>query len=92
MIDATKVVRFLRPYEEAVGVPLEVRREDCTVVFRDFIIMFSKTDFEMLDSGDIIGIRVAILKTDLPNRPIIIRILDSPTSSKSTHLVNSLTA
>jgi hypothetical protein len=87
MIDATKIVRFLRPYEEAVGVPLEVRREDCTVVFRDYLLRLSISDFEILPSGDIIGSRVAILKTDIPNRPIIVRILDSPASSKSA-LVN----
>ena len=88
MIDATKVVKFLRPYEEAVGVPLEVRRDDCTVVFRDFIVMLSRSDFEILSSGDIVGSRVAILKTDLPNRPIIVRKLDSPPFSKSAHLIN----
>ncbi len=87
MIDATKVVRFLRPYEEAVGVPLEVRREDWTVVFRDYVVGLSKSDFEMLSPGDLIGSRVAILKTDLPNRPIIVRILESP-ASKSINLVN----
>ena len=89
MIDAKKVVKFLWPYEEAVGVPLEVRGEDCTVVFRDFIVMLSRSDFEILISGDIIGKSVAILKTDLPNRPIIVRILDSPASSKNAPLVNS---
>jgi hypothetical protein len=83
MIDASKVVRFLRPFEEAVGVPLEVRREDCTVVFRDYVVGLSRSDFETLSSEDIVGKRVAILKTDIPDRSIIVRILDSPTSSKS---------
>jgi hypothetical protein len=81
MADNPKLIWYPAPFDEAVGVPLKIRGEDRAVVFRDFIVRFSTSDFEQLSTIDLVGKRVSILKTDLPSRPIIVRVHDAPSDS-----------
>jgi len=66
--------RILHEYEEAAGILLDVKAlEGATVlIFRTFSIILPSTD-STKDLEDMIGKRIAVLRTDLLNKPYIVR-------------------
>jgi len=69
--------RILHEYEEAIGVLLEVRELEDTIVliFRTFSIILPSTDITK-DLESMAGKRIAVLRTDLPNKPYVVRVIN----------------
>jgi len=65
-------IKILEEYEEATGILLDVKsvRGSVVLVFRNFSIAFP-SDYEALKT--MVGKRIAVLRTDLPDKPYAVR-------------------
>jgi len=73
----------LSPWEEACGRLLGIDEDYPYLVldFGKFRVIFGPTESDLLGgqlSEEMIGKRISILRTDLPDKPILVRQLDRP--------------
>ncbi len=70
--DEISEIKILEEYEEATGVLLDVKpvRGSVVLVFRGFSIALP-SDYEVLKT--MVGRRISVLRTDLPDKPYAIR-------------------
>lgn len=74
-VDELNDVRILQEYEEAIGTLLEVRdlENSTMLIFRTFSIVLPSNS---IDFEHMIGKRISVLRTDLKDRPYMIKALD----------------
>ena len=69
----------LRVWQEAIGVLADVDRVNGTIIFRSFQIIVPPRELDSLrDLETFTGCRVGLLRTDLPTRPLLLRLAEEP--------------
>jgi hypothetical protein len=75
-----KITHSFNPWDEAVG--LFLGRTSNNLIFDKMVILLTPSEFDRLGPLDHLnGKQVSILKTDLPDRPFIIRVIEEATES-----------
>ena len=65
---------FLKPWDEAVGLLVDVLEEDSMLQFENFTVVLRPDEFDEIKRiSAYIGERVSVLKTDIPEYPLLIR-------------------
>lgn len=82
MIFEGKLTYSFTPWDEVVDLFLGISSNN--LIFDKMVLLLSPSEFERLGSLDhLIGKRVSILMTDLPDRPFIIRVIEESLESSS---------
>ena len=77
MIDSHERMYSLRNYEEAVGNLIDISIQDGLLLVQIGKVMLSLPGY-MIDSlKPLLGQRIAILRTDIPNKSYLIRIISA---------------
>ena len=65
---------FLKPWDEAVGLLVDVLEEDSMLQFENFTVVLRPDEFDEIKRiSAYIGERVSVLKTDISEYPLLIR-------------------